>query len=92
MKKDQEIAKLESAIEAMLPLLQAASAAAHALEKAEGDDPDDVEFSRLIDLGQFTDCVGSLCSPNLYVLVRIMFALLGGEHEEEAEPQHLHQH
>jgi hypothetical protein len=88
---NRETAKFEAAIEAMLPLLQAASAAAHALEKAEDDDSDDTEFNRLVSLGMLTDTVGHLCGPNLRVLLRAAFALVGDEHEE-AEPQHIHQH
>jgi hypothetical protein len=95
MNNKRETAKFEAAVEAMLPLLQAASAAAHELAKAEDDDPDDAEFSRLVDLGMLTDCVGRLCGPNLAVLVRVMFKLMehGSSHkEEETGPQRLHHH
>jgi hypothetical protein len=93
MKKNHEVAKLESALEAIIPLLQAASQASHKIKEAEAkDDPEQGEFDRLMDLGMLTDCVGNLCGPNLAVLVRVMFALMGSEHEEEAEPQQLHHH
>ena len=82
--------ELESAIKAMAPLLRTASKISHRLELSEAD-PEQLDFNRMMDLGYLTDGAAGMCSPNLNVLVRVMFALMGGEREEEeVEPRHQH--
>jgi hypothetical protein len=94
--KQREIAKLEaeisSAIEAAVPLLDAASAAAHRIEQAtDEDDPEQAHYDRLIDLGMLTDCAARMCGPNLRILTRVVLTLLNDEHDaDEIEHEHLH--
>ena len=90
MNKQREITRLEaeinSAIEATVPLLNTAARAAHKIKDAEAeDDPEQAHYDRLVDLGTLTDCAAHLCSPNLQVLARVVFALLDDEHGADAD-------
>ena len=99
MNKLHEITRLEaeisSVIEATIPLLNAASRAAHKIKDAEAeDDPEQATFDRLVDLGMIADCAARMCGPNLNVLARVVLALLNDEHDEHDtdEVEHEHQH
>ena len=92
MNKQRLEAEINSAIEATIPLLNAAAGAAHKLKDAEAEnDPEQAHYDRLVDLGMLTDCAAHLCGPNLQVLARVVLALLDDEHDaDEIEPEHQH--
>ena len=78
-RKDELEAKLNFAIDAARPALQAAADAAHELKPA---DPNKAEFERDMEVAMLVNRLAFLCGPLLRVLNEVVNVLL--EHEDHA--------
>jgi len=75
--------KLQFAIDAARPALQAAADAAHELKST---DPDRARFERDMEVAMLVNRLGFLCGPNLRVLNDVADLLIEHEDDEHATP------